>query len=756
MRARNHRHRPLRIVAATLLATAVLGLAPAVAKAAEYSAQGSGIAIIHSNDVHCAGLATSASAIGYAGIAQAANDARTTYGADNVTLVDAGDAIQGQPIGTLSTGADLVDLMDAAAYDIAVPGNHEFDYGIPRLQELAKSASYPYVSCNVVNTETNTPLFDAYQLETYMVDGNQVDVAYVGITTPTTLTSETPTIFQNASGATVWSFYGENDGQALYDQVQKTVDAAKAAGAEYVIAVAHLGKGASSSVPECYTSTAVVANTTGIDGVIDGHTHEIYNVTLPNKDGEMIPVAQCGTQFQAYGEMTITPDDTPGPEDVKSEVVVARDLAEPVAQDATVAAAVAAKQEALDEELGQTVGTSQVGLSVYAPDDEGNPWWWAARMHETNLGDYVADAYRALLDADIAFINGGGIRAPQTWVEPLANGTFGKAAGPLTYSDFISINSFANSLQLVEVSGQDILDALEYSVRMLTPAMDDETESTGSFLQVSGLTFTANIAIPSPVVVDADDHFVSVNPLLTRRVSDVKVMGEPIDPHGTYRLATIPLLLSGDYTMFEDCTYLRPDAGLDYDALVSYLQDELDGTIGRMYENPDGQGRINLEEGPITVYRLYNPNNGEHLFTVDVNELQTLVGLGWRSEGARFTEYGDTDDPDIFAGTGDLEIVYRLYNRGNGDHLYTTSAEEVAALVQLMPNNEGWVSEGMAFLAPTSSDVPVYRLFNPNMKADGGAGSHLWTTSVTEKDTLVDLGWSYEDVAWYAIEALQS
>ena len=744
-----HRHP---FVLAALFAALLVGLAPVVARADEPN---SGIAIIHSNDVHCGGLATSASAIGYAGIAQAATDAEALFGEDNVTLVDAGDAIQGQPIGTISTGADLVDLMNAAAYDVAVPGNHEFDYGIPRLQELAKMASYPYVSCNVVNTQTGEALFEPYTLMTYSVDGQEVTVAYVGITTPTTLTSEAPSIFQDASGATIYSFYGEDDGQALYAQVQKSVDAAEAAGADYVIAIAHLGKDATSTVPACYTSTAVVANTTGIDGVIDGHTHQVYNTTLPNKDGQQVSVAQCGTQFAAYGKMTITPDDTPGPEDVTSEVVVAADLDAPVAEDATVASAVAAKQAAVNAELGQQVGTSEVGLSVYGPNENGEPWWYAARMHETNLGDYVADAYRALLDADVAFINGGGIRAPQTWVEPLANGTFGKAPGSMTYQDFISINSFANNLQLVEVSGQDLLDALEYSVHKLTPAMDDATENMGSFLQVSGITFTADVSIPSPVKENADGGFDSIDPLVTRRVSDVMVGDEPIDASKTYTLATIPLLLnaSGDYPMFADCTYLRPDAGLDYDALVTYLQDDLHGTIGSAYANPNGQGRINLIGTPATVIRLYNRWSGEHLFTIDVDEVQTLVGLGWTNEGARFTEYGESDNPDDPFNEGNEYMpVYRLYNRYNGDHLFTTSTAEAQGLMLLDAN--GWVSDGIAFWAPKTSDVPVYRLWNPYMTANGGAGSHLWTTSEAEKDELDELGWDYEDIGWYAVKAI--
>lgn len=744
--AARHRHAPKGAVALALaLVLAALVGAPLAAKAEDSPAAEHAIVIVHSNDVHCSGLATSATAIGYPGIAQYASEAKESYGAANVTLVDAGDAIQGQPIGTLSKGQDLVDLMNVSGYDIAVPGNHEFDYGIAQLQALEGTADYPYVSCNVVNTQTGEPLFDGYRILSYEIDGQTYEVAYVGVTTPATLTGSDPSIFEDASGQTIYSFYGDDSGEALYDQVQTTVDAARAEGADYVIAVTHLGKDASSSVPERWTSTAVVAHTTGIDAVIDGHTHQIYNTTVPNEDGAQIPIAQCGTQFQAMGEMYLYPDADPGPDDIQSGIVQASDLHQPAPQDPTVAAAVQAKQDALDQELKQVVGTSQVGLSVYAPNDEGDPWWWAARMHETNLGDYVADAYRSLLDSDVAFVNGGGIRAPQTAVTPLSNGTFGFAAGPFTYNDFISINSFANTLSVVEVKGQDILDALEYSVRALTPAFDDETEAEGSFLQVSGLSFTARVDIPTPVIENSDGGFESVDPSMERRVRDVTVGGAPIDPSATYTMTTIPIILGGDYTMFADATPVKPDVGLDYDALVRYLRDDLGGTIGQAYADPAGQGRITLttSESPVQetvkVYRLYNPSSGEHLFTTSLVEYQTLSGLGWDEEGTCFEEYASV-------GTGE-QAVYRLYNPSNGGHFFTASAVEADRLIAL-----GWKSEGIAWYGPVAGGIDVFRLYNPNMTADGGLGSHLWTTSKNEESVLEGLGWKGEGIGWRAVE----
>ncbi len=548
------------------------------------------IAIVHSNDVHCSGLETSESAIGYAGIAEAANEARSQYGIANVTLVDAGDAIQGKPIGTLSEGGDLVSIMNQAGYDVAALGNHEFDYGMDRLFELQEMADYEYVCANMQNTETGELVFKPYTVLEYPVGSDTVRVAYVGITTPTTLTATNPTVFENAAGNLIYSFYGDSTGDALYNQIQSVVNDARSeegGNADYVVALSHLGASATSSLPERWTSTALVAHTTGIDAVIDGHTHLVYNDRVPNANGQMVAVAQAGTAFEAYGTMVITPDNTPGPEDVVSTITRA---SADLPQDESVAQYVKNIEADLAQTLNEPVGSLDVFMQVYSPNADGAPWYWTARMRETNLGDFVADAYRKTLDADIGFVNGGGIR--WNWDGDATN--FGIRPGILTYGNAIDINPFANSLSVVELDGLTILNALEFSVRQLTPAFDDETEANGGFLQVSGISFKARVDIPSPILTDDNDNFIGISG--DRRVFDVMVNGEPLDVTKTYRVASITFLLDGGsgYTMLRNSDYLVREASLDYEAIIKYIQDDLGGTIGAGYTDPAGAGRIEL------------------------------------------------------------------------------------------------------------------------------------------------------------------
>lgn len=563
-----------------------------------------GIAIVHTNDVHCGGLLAQKnkdgtfSSVGYDGVVQAKADLQKQYGQQNVTLVDAGDAIQGQPIGTLTKGEDIVRIMNKAGYDIAVPGNHEFDYGVARLLQLAEMADYDYISCNIINTQTNKPLFKGYEVETYEVGSQEVSVAYVGITTPVTLTSTSPAVFEDEQGQLIYSFYQGDDGQALYSQVQKVVDEASQE-ADYVVAIAHLGIPASSSVPEIYTSQAVIENTSGIDAMIDGHTHEIYNTTVKNKLGQEVSLSQCGMQLQAYGTLIINPDGDPDPSDITSELTIAAKQEEiPVNEGMT--SFIEEIQDGLNVYLSQKAGENRVPLSFLSPDDEGKPWWYTARMHETNLGDFVADAYRAKTGAQIGLVNGGGVR----WKDQVCD----IEPGILTVGNMIDINPYANSISMVEIKGQALLDALEYSVRMLTPAFDDETEANGGFLQVSGISFDADISIPSPVVTNEDGSFSAVKG--TRRVSNVKVGGEALDPEKDYTLGTITYLIEGGsgYTMFKDATYLLSDASLDYESLLDYLQQDLKGVIDKGYENAEGSGRINLFAAQGSPFTDVNPD----------------------------------------------------------------------------------------------------------------------------------------------------
>ena len=533
---------------------------PAMAAEAE-----SGIVVLFTNDVHC----TSDDGMSYAAVASYKAEMEAAYGADNVTLVDDGDAIQGGILGSMSQGSWIVDIMNEVGYDLAIPGNHEFDFGMETFLDIAQNqAEYTYLSCNFVDADGNAVL-EPYTIVSY----GDVDVAYVGISTPETLTKSAPAYFQDENGNYIYGFCQGNEGQDLYDQVQETVDAARAAGADYVVALAHLGVDAQSSP---WMSTEVIANTTGIDVVLDGHSHTVVpSQTVQNADGEDVLLAQTGTKAESIGKLVIAADGT-----MTTELVTLADV------DTTSEAYAAAQtyiegiQAQYQEMANEVVATTDVDLTVNDPDTGER----AVRSAETNLGDLCADAYRILLGADIGWVNGGGVRAN---IE----------AGDITYGDIIEVHPFGNLACLVEVTGQQILDALELGSMYVGEA------ENGGFLQVSGLKYTINTAIPTSVVLDDEGNFVEVSG--DRRVSDVQVLdsetGEyaAIDPAATYTLASHNYMLKngGDgYTMFMDNTLLQDSVMIDNQVLINYIVEKLGGTVGDDYSDPYGQGRITIIE----------------------------------------------------------------------------------------------------------------------------------------------------------------
>lgn len=546
------------------------------------SAQGDAIAIVFTNDVHCSidektsdGVKTNA---GYVGVASIADSARATYGEANVELVDAGDAVQGGPVGTLTKGKAIVDIMNAAQYDYAVPGNHEFDYGMDRFNELVKASKATYLSCNFTDLRTGQAPLGGYAIETYEgvthatndADG-VVKVAYVGITTPETLTKSSPVNFQDESGNYVYGFCQDETGAALYARVQASVNAARVAGADYVVAIGHLGE---SGITDRWTSEAVIANTTGIDAMIDGHSHETYSQVVQNGQGEDVVLAQTGTKLANVGELIIDPDAKDG-KDISVAVTPASQVETGTGATAeAVKSAVAKVNEDLNEELNTVVGKSEVDLKS---EDAATGLY--VRWQETNLGDFVADAYRARLGADVGLVNGGGVRASLS-------------AGEITNGNLLAVQPFGNELCLVEVTGQTLLDALEMGVRKLP-------DYSGGFLQVSGVRFSVNASIPSSVVTDENGNFVSVEG--QRRVSNVMVGDEALDLDKTYTVAShaYMLLQGGDgMVMFKDANVLLESVMLDNQALIEYVTEDLKGVIGQEYANPEGQGRIVITEEP--------------------------------------------------------------------------------------------------------------------------------------------------------------
>lgn len=503
------------------------------------------IVILYTNDVHC-GIDDNLGYVGLAAVKQALEAA-----GKHVLLVDNGDAVQGDTVGTLSEGEYIIELMNKVGYDAATPGNHEFDYGMEQFEKLVGMASFPYVSCNFVDAAGNTVLQPYTILETA-----GVKIAFVGITTPNTITSSSPRNFQNENGEFIYGFLQDETGEKLYSAVQTAVDAARADGAQFVIALSHLGIG-ETDLPR--SSSDVIVHTTGIDAVLDGHSHsKLEQELVKNKDGKEVILTSTETKLKYIGCLTIHNDGS---------------MTSKLLDGAGVREAVDDVESRFEELVNRVVAHSDVALVITDPATGER----MIRQNETNLGDLCADAYRALAGTDVAFVNGGGIRA-------------NIAAGDITYGDIISVHPFGNALCVVEATGQEILDALELGAAKLPG-------ESGGFLQVSGLTYTVDLNVASSVKLDENGMFASVDG--DRRVKDVTVGGEPIDPAKTYTLASHNYMLfeGGDgYAMFKDNVLLQDSVMIDNQVLINYIVDSLGGTVGTQYADPYGEGRITIIE----------------------------------------------------------------------------------------------------------------------------------------------------------------
>ena len=508
---------------------------------------------------------------------------------ENVLLVDAGDHIQGTAYGSMDKGATIAQLMNAAGYDLATLGNHEFDYGMDGCMAAIEAADFPYVSCNFyheANGVAGENVLDSYKV--FEVGG--VKIAFIGITTPESFTKSTPSYFQDENGNYIYGIAGGTDGEALYTAVQNAIDAASAE-ADYVIALGHLGVDESS---QPWTSREVIANTTGLDAFIDGHSH----TTIPMEDvtdegGNTVILTQTGSYLDAVGQMTIAADGT-----ITTQLLTAENLAE-VTPDAEVKAIEDAWVAELDEQLGQVIGYSQVTLDNY--DAEGNR---LVRKQETNTGDFAADALYYLfdemdLDVDVAVMNGGGVRNEAV-------------TGEISYQTCKAIHTFGNVACLQTVTGQQLLDALEWGAKDVTA---DGSVENGGFLHVSGLRYTINTAIPSTVQQD-DKGVWTGGPTGAYRVTNVEVLNnetgayEPLDLTAQYNLAGYNYTLRdlGDgFAMFDGAVNVLDYVSEDYMVLANYVEsfpvDEATGlpTIpaDSQYAEVTGNGRITIVNEPV-------------------------------------------------------------------------------------------------------------------------------------------------------------
>ena len=554
-----------RFLSLLLLAAMVFTLfcGAAFAEEGEAPERSADVVILFTSDVHC-GVDQG---FGYAGLA-GVRDYLAAKG-DAVILVDDGDNIQGEPIGTMTKGESLVDLMNQAGYELAIPGNHEFDYGMDRFLELAtQKAKFEYISCNF-NHEGEL-VFKPYAIK----ELGGAKVAFVGVTTPKTLTSSTPKYFQNDSGEFVYGFFQDETGEGVYNAVQSAVDAARAEGADYVVVMGHMG-----NEEECrpWTYADVIEHTNGIDVFLDGHSHDTEQVVMKNKDGDEVLRSACGTKLSCIGWCRIAQDGkiTTGLYTWNNDASVPAMLG----LENKMSKAVTAASAALDKKLQEVVATSQVLLTINDPeavDDNGKPIRMVRRA-ETNLGDLCADAYRFQSGADIAFVNGGGVRT-------------NIAAGKITLDDILLVHPFGNAMCVIEVTGQQILDALEWGARKVPG-------ENGGFLQVSGLSYEIHSYLPDPCQVDENTMCAGFEG--ERRVQNVLVGGEPIDPAATYTLAShdYMLLNNGDgFTAFDGAKLLQDRVKLDNQVLIDYITENLGGVIGEQYEDLTGDGRIVIVE----------------------------------------------------------------------------------------------------------------------------------------------------------------
>ena len=515
------------------------------------------IVIYYTNDVHT----YVDKALSYDSIADL--KAQTAKVAAGVLLLDAGDHIQGTAYGALDQGKKIIEMMSAAGYDAATLGNHEFDYGMQRALEITKQGGFPYLSANFRKAD-GTRVLDAYKI--FTVGGKKI--AVIGITTPESITKSTPAYFMDET-QTNW-LYAIN-GDTLYEDVQAAIDAAKAENPDYIIALGHLGDDPSSAP---WRSEDVISRTTGLDAFIDGHSHSTVPMKeLKDKGGNTVVLTQTGSYFDAIGKMTIKGDK------ISTELITSYS-----GSDATVAAIKNELIAAVDKQLGEKIGTNEVDLTVNGADGKR-----AVRSAETNLGDFTADALRYYfnvtegLHADVAIMNGGGIRA-------------NLPAGDVTYKTCKTVHTFGNVACLMEVTGQQILDALEWG------AKDVGNGENGGFLQVSGITYEIHSYIKS--TVQQKDKIWTGAPTGEYRVKNVKIGGEDLDLTKTYTMAgynyTIRNMGDG-FAMFKDAKLVKDYVQEDYLVLANYVKNFPNATIkadnsplGANYAAITGEGRIKI------------------------------------------------------------------------------------------------------------------------------------------------------------------
>ena len=532
----------------------------------------SDVTILYTNDVHTY-IDKQSPKLTYAAIA----DLKQSYqdvGKD-VLLVDAGDHVQGTAYGSMDEGASIIKLMNAAGYDVATPGNHEFDYGMDRAKAIMKEADFPYLSCNWVDLRTTLRVLPS--IKVFVRGGRRI--AFVGVTTPETFTKSTPAYFMDkAQRKYIYDIQGGEDGKKLYDAVQKAIDKAKLL-ADVVIGLGHLGVDPSSSP---WTSEEVIAHTSGFDAFIDGHSHTVMeNKQVQDASGKAVTLTQTGSYFANVGEMTIAADGT-----ITTKLIPTHE-----GMDAGIAAMQTSCVNTVDDMLGEKIAVGDSDFYVSDPATGKR----RIRSAETNLGDFVADGIYTYfnevekLHCDVAIMNGGGIRADVP-------------AGDWTFKTCKQVSPFGNVACLMSVTGKQIQDALEFAARFA----GEGGKENGGFLQVAGATYEIHTDIPNTVQTDEKNVWIG-SATGTPRVQNVKIYDKasgsylPLDPGATYALAGMNYTLRnlGDgFAMFDGAELIKDYVSEDYLVMSTYAM---------IFDGADAAGLPHLSSAnsPLAAYPGY-------------------------------------------------------------------------------------------------------------------------------------------------------
>ena len=565
--------------------------------AATFAKDSETIVILYENDVHCA-------VEGYSKLVAMKNELKSEY--EYVGVVSSGDFVQGGTLGAVSKGEYIVELMNLVGYDAIAPGNHEFDYTISRLTELYELSETKYISCNFAKIGEEKTYFEPYTIVSY----GDVDIAYIGIITPETITSARPSQFRNENGEIIYTF---NESR-LYELVQESIDEATEDGADYVIALSHIGYDESGELNDV---TDVIENTDGLDVVLDAHSHSVIEEKIvKDKSGDDVLLSSTGTGFENIGKLTIANGEF-DTELVKTETYTKTD--------ADVDAYIAEINESYAELGNRKIGESKVELITH--NEEGAR---LVRTAETNLGNLCSDALFFVTNADVSYVNGGGLRAPIK-------------SGDMTFNDIYSVFPFNNRIVTAEITGQVLLDMLEMS--MISYPQED-----GAFPHMSGITFSVNKSIPSSIKVDENGFFTKVDG--DYRVYDVKVLDKESGNYKALELDKKYILAAADYyilnfgsgmSMFKDAKVVESEGMLDVEALERYITDNLNGVIGEEYK--DVVNRITFTDG------YENADNEDKAVT----RAEAIVAL-WNMEGSPASDFAMKFD-DVSAETPYAEAI---------------------------------------------------------------------------------------------------